>query len=87
MLGSHKPGADWSRDPGTAGGYIVTADPDGLYERVLVRKADVVRPLADTDYGARGSWSATPRATCGPSATTRRTGADLTWLRPRSVVG
>lgn len=53
MLGSHKPGAAWSRQPGTAGGYVVTRDPDGLYARVLEHNADIVRPLADTDYGAR----------------------------------
>ena len=53
MLGSHKPGTDWSLDPGTAGGYVVTSDPDAVYERVLQHKADIVRPLADTDYGAR----------------------------------
>lgn len=52
MLGSHKPGADWSREPGTAGGYVVTSDPHGLYERVLSHKAEVVRPLTKTDYGA-----------------------------------
>ncbi len=53
MLGSHKPGTDWCREPGTAGAYVVTAHPDGLYDRVVSRNADVVRPLADTDYGAR----------------------------------
>lgn len=53
MLGSYQSGNPWSRQPGTAGAYIVTADPDGLYERVVSRKADIVSPLADTDYGAR----------------------------------
>jgi uncharacterized glyoxalase superfamily protein PhnB len=53
MLGSHKPGAVCSRKPGMAGGYVVTDDPDALYERVLQRKADVVRPLEKTDYGSR----------------------------------
>ncbi|CAJ1500391.1 VOC family protein [[Mycobacterium] kokjensenii] len=53
MLGSHKPGNVWSREPGTAGGYVVTGDPDALYQRVTRCEADVVRPLADTDYGAR----------------------------------
>jgi uncharacterized glyoxalase superfamily protein PhnB len=53
MLGSHKPGAEWSREPGSAGGYVVTADPDALYEHVLQHQADIVRPLAETDYGAR----------------------------------
>jgi len=36
-----------------AGAYVVTTDPDTLYERVLARKADIVWPLANTDYGAR----------------------------------
>ncbi|MGV0699653.1 VOC family protein [Mycolicibacter sinensis] len=53
MLGSHKPGNEWCREPGTTGAYVVTADPDGLYQRVVSRDADVVRPLAGTDYGAR----------------------------------
>lgn len=53
MLGSYRPGNEWCREPGTAGAYVVTGDPDGLYQRVLEHKADVVRPLADTDYGAR----------------------------------
>lgn len=53
MLGSYKPGAQWCREPGTAGGYVVTGDPDALYERVLQHRAEVVRPLADTDYDAR----------------------------------
>ena len=51
MLGSYRPGAQWCREPGTAGGYIVTADPAALYERVRARSADVIRPLARTDYG------------------------------------
>ncbi|HTM86368.1 MAG TPA: VOC family protein, partial [Mycobacterium sp.] len=53
MLGSHKPDAAWCRPPGSAGGYIVTADPDVLYRRVLEHQADVVIPLADTAFGSR----------------------------------
>ncbi|OIN78856.1 VOC family protein [Mycobacterium malmoense] len=52
MLGSHKPGTNWCREPGSAGGYVVTNDPQALYERVLSHKAEIVRPLAKTDYGA-----------------------------------
>jgi uncharacterized glyoxalase superfamily protein PhnB len=52
MLGSYKPGAEWCREPGTAGGYIVTADPSALFQRVSERGADIIRPLAVTDYGA-----------------------------------
>jgi uncharacterized glyoxalase superfamily protein PhnB len=53
MLGSHRPDAAWCREPGTAGGYVVTTDPDALFERVVQHGADIVRPLAKTDYGAR----------------------------------
>lgn len=52
MLGSHKPDAEWCREPGTAGGYIVSADPDALYRRVVDSAAEVVRLLSRTDYGA-----------------------------------
>jgi uncharacterized glyoxalase superfamily protein PhnB len=52
MLGSYRFGAGWCREPGTAGGYIVTADPTALYERVRAQGADITRPLTKTDYGA-----------------------------------
>jgi uncharacterized glyoxalase superfamily protein PhnB len=52
MLGSYKPGAVWCREPGSAGGYIVSTDPKALFERVREHGADIVRPLAVTDYGA-----------------------------------
>ncbi|SKW25034.1 glyoxalase/bleomycin resistance protein/dioxygenase [Mycobacteroides abscessus subsp. abscessus] len=52
MLGSHRPGGEWALEPGTAGAYVVTRDPDGLYQRIVAKKADIVRPLAKTDYGA-----------------------------------
>lgn len=38
---------------GSAGGYVATADPDALYRRVCESHAEVVVPLADTDYGSR----------------------------------
>ena len=53
MLGGHKSGTVCEREPGATGCYVVTTDPDGLYERVLQRKGDVVQPLAKTDYGSR----------------------------------
>ena len=31
----------------------MTADPDALCERVLGQKAEIMRPLGETDYGAR----------------------------------
>lgn len=53
MLGSHKPGNDWSREPGTAGMYVVTADPDGLYARLRAAGVDMVRDVEDQEYGNR----------------------------------
>ncbi|MFL1376878.1 VOC family protein [Nocardiopsis protaetiae] len=53
MLGDHTPGRAWSREPGTAGVYVVAADPDALYAHVTGQGADIVRPLQTTDYGAR----------------------------------
>ncbi|MCG7596395.1 VOC family protein [Mycobacterium sp. PSTR-4-N] len=53
MMGSYKPGTDWCREPGSAGAYIVTADVDALYTRVVSKNADIVRPLCSTDYGSR----------------------------------
>ena len=52
MLGSHQPGAAWSREPGTFGAYVVTDRVEALWDRV--RHAEgitVTRELAATDYG------------------------------------
>ncbi|MDX1893083.1 VOC family protein [Mycolicibacterium sp. 050158] len=53
MMGSHKPGTDWCREPGSAGAYIVTADADELHARVTAKNADIVRSVYTTDYGSR----------------------------------
>ncbi|WP_406690844.1 VOC family protein [Saccharopolyspora sp. ID03-671] len=53
MLGSYKPDQEWSRQPGTAGMYVVTDDPDALYAKVRAAGADIFRPIADQDYGNR----------------------------------
>jgi uncharacterized glyoxalase superfamily protein PhnB len=39
--------------PGTSAAYIVTNDPDGLFDRVVKAGATVNAPLHDTDYGSR----------------------------------
>src|SRR5690625_7281844 len=33
MMGSYRPERAWCREPGSAGGYVATADPDALYRR------------------------------------------------------
>ena len=53
MLGSHKPGGEWSREPGTFGGYVVTDHVEELYARVEgADGATITRPLSSTDYGS-----------------------------------
>jgi uncharacterized glyoxalase superfamily protein PhnB len=56
MLGTAKetPDDTWPIRPGTAGIYVVTDDPDGLYERATAAGAEVVQKMNDTDYGSRG---------------------------------
>lgn len=56
MLGSagrdHNP---FSQRPTGAGSvYVVTDDPDGLYERAMANGAELFHELRDEDYGSRG---------------------------------
>lgn len=60
MLGSYQPGGDWSREPGTFGGYVVTDHVDDQYAKVEAAGAKVVRELADQDYGNREFTIADP---------------------------
>jgi uncharacterized glyoxalase superfamily protein PhnB len=53
MLGSHKPGAQWSREPGTLGAYVVTDHVDELYARVQRSSATVLREPTEQSYGGR----------------------------------
>lgn len=53
MLASHEPGGVWHREPGSAGTYVVTDQVDALYERARGAGAEVLRELADQDYGNR----------------------------------
>jgi uncharacterized glyoxalase superfamily protein PhnB len=60
MLGSYKPGGDWSREPGTAGGYVVTDQVEALYDRVQAAGATITRPLNSPDYGGHEFGVADP---------------------------
>ncbi|MEO3784516.1 VOC family protein [Actinocorallia sp. B10E7] len=55
MLGSvrDEPGDVFPLAPGSFGAYVVTDEPDALYERAVKAGATVVRELSDTDYGSR----------------------------------
>jgi uncharacterized glyoxalase superfamily protein PhnB len=48
------------RPTGTASVYVVTDEPDALYERVKNAGGAIVRPLRDEDYGSRGFSAADP---------------------------
>jgi uncharacterized glyoxalase superfamily protein PhnB len=43
-----------SRVPGNDSVYVVCEDPDALFARAAAGGAEVVRGLADEDYGSRG---------------------------------
>ncbi len=52
MFGSHKPDAEWNLEPGSAGFYVVTADPRAVHERAVGLGAEVIREPNETDYGS-----------------------------------
>jgi len=45
---------------GHASAYLVTADPDALFDRAVAAGATVMRPMVDQDYGGRGGTVADP---------------------------
>jgi uncharacterized glyoxalase superfamily protein PhnB len=55
MLGSEPDGGDpmWGEHAGQGWTYVVTDEPDALFERATAAGAEVVRPLTDQDYGSR----------------------------------
>jgi uncharacterized glyoxalase superfamily protein PhnB len=53
MLGSDRGGSGWDQAPGAGATYVVTDDPDGLFERAVAAGAEVLRPLGDQSYGSR----------------------------------
>ena len=70
----------WSTTSGGSAAYLVTDDPDGVFDSAVAAGASVVRPMQDQDYGGRGGsvadpegnhWSFgsyQPRITCLPVA-------------------
>ncbi len=54
MLGSESTAAEtWGERAGLGWIYVVTNEPDALFERATGAGAEVVRPLSDQDYGSR----------------------------------
>jgi hypothetical protein len=51
--------------------YVVRDHPDTLLERAAAAGAEVVRGLADEDYGSADSLFGTPRGSCGAPESTQ----------------
>jgi uncharacterized glyoxalase superfamily protein PhnB len=61
MLGSaREAGADRSVQPGSFAAYVVTDDPDGVYEKAKAAGAKILDELHETDYGSRDFAAADP---------------------------
>lgn len=53
MFGSLREGGV-VRNVGGSAAYLVTADPDAVFDRAVAAGASVVRPMVEEDYGGRG---------------------------------
>ncbi len=55
MLGTEPADGDplWGSHAGQGWVYLSTEQPDALHDRAVAAGAEIVKPLADTDYGSR----------------------------------
>jgi uncharacterized glyoxalase superfamily protein PhnB len=54
MVGSERDSSEWPQRAGHSGVYVVTEEPDALYERAVAAGATITGELRDEDYGSRG---------------------------------
>lgn len=59
MFGQAREGATVD-NVGRSSLYLVTDDPDALFDKAVGAGASVVRPMVDQDYGGRGGTVADP---------------------------
>jgi uncharacterized glyoxalase superfamily protein PhnB len=73
MLGEAGDGRDGrlQEDFGPAWLYVVVDDPDAHHERAVAAGAQVVRGMADEDYGSRGYTARDPEGNIGSFGTYR----------------
>ncbi|WP_212841574.1 VOC family protein [Catellatospora sp. IY07-71] len=64
MLGSPRPENVHDIPAGQGLVYVVTDEPDALFDRAVAAGATVVRELRDTDYGSRGFSVRDPQGVC-----------------------
>ena len=55
-----EPDASWTREPGTAGVYLVTDEVDATYDRAVAAGATVLGAPVDRDHGGREFTLADP---------------------------
>lgn len=60
MFGSHRDSAEWPASPGTGAVYLVTDDPDRVYEAALSAGAMSLHAPRDEDYGGRTAGVSDP---------------------------
>ena len=53
MLGTRRDDS-LNQGAGPAAAYVVTSDPDAVFDRAVAAGATVVREMVDQDYGGRG---------------------------------
>jgi uncharacterized glyoxalase superfamily protein PhnB len=59
MFGSVRPGGAID-NAGRSAAYLVTDDPDAVFDRAVAAGATVERPMVDQEYGGRGGSVADP---------------------------
>jgi uncharacterized glyoxalase superfamily protein PhnB len=59
MFGSQRPDAAVD-NPGGSAAYLVTPEPDTVFDAAVAAGASVLRPMVDQDYGGRGGSVADP---------------------------
>ncbi len=60
MLGSHREGTEWPARPGTGAAYLVTDDPDRVYQAALAAGGTSRYAPRDQDYGGRTAGVSDP---------------------------
>ena len=60
MFGSHRDGNDVTTPVGRGAAYLVTDDPDRVFDAAVAAGGTVVRPMVDQAYGGRGGSVADP---------------------------
>ncbi|WP_193605637.1 VOC family protein [Nocardioides dongkuii] len=59
MFGSRRPDAAVD-NVGTSAAYLVTDEPDAVFDRAVAAGGTVLRPMVDQEYGGRGGSVADP---------------------------